>query len=185
MQLLATDKRVVDEVEDSEMEDVHKESQRAKTIGGMEVCVLDDGYDEWHDERGLLLEDQEGTEEGDADRRNVPEHIHRMPFCPPAGEGLISEKQVYATRAGEPLCHDAVRKARAKEPKHTQDQKVFEVVWLSEVESLTKVRSRWLRDMTEDAVKVSFVAQQVAFAAVGQALLALAASRNQKVHRIV
>ena len=31
----------------------------------MDVCVLDDGYDEWLDEPGPLLENQEGSEEGD------------------------------------------------------------------------------------------------------------------------
>ena len=59
-------------------------------------------------------------------------------FCPPAEEGLISVKQVYATRSGEPMCHDAVRKSRAKELKHMQDHSVFEVVWLSEVKSLSR-----------------------------------------------
>ena len=61
----------------------HSESKRARTTGGKEVCVLDDIYDEWLDEPGQLLEDQE-------DSRNVPEYIQRMPFCPPAEEGLIS-----------------------------------------------------------------------------------------------
>ena len=57
------------------------------------MCVLDDGYDEWLDEPGLLLENQEGSEEGDENRRNVLEHINRLPFCQPAEEGLISEKK--------------------------------------------------------------------------------------------
>ena len=43
--------------------------------------------------------------------KDVPEHIHRMPFRPLAKEGLISEKQVHATRSGEPMCHDAARKS--------------------------------------------------------------------------
>ena len=96
-QLPATDKRVVGTVEDSEMEYVHSESKRAKTIGGMEVCVLDDYCDEWFDEPGQLLE------EGDEDRRNVPEHIHRMPFCLPAEEGLNSETN-FSPRDVENLC---------------------------------------------------------------------------------
>ena len=45
------------------------------------------------------------------------------------------------------MCHDAVRKVRAKEPKHMQDHNVFEVLWLSEVKSLSKVQSKWLQDM--------------------------------------
>ena len=109
------------------MEDGQKESKRARTVGGMEVCVLDDKGDEWLDQPRHMLEDQENSEEGHVDRRNVPEHIHRMLFCPPAEEGLIPEKQVYATRSGEPMCHDAVRKARASELKHMQDHSVFEV----------------------------------------------------------
>ena len=43
-----------------------------------------------------------------------------MPICSPAEEGPISEKQVYATRSGEPMCHGAARKARAKKLKHMQ-----------------------------------------------------------------
>ena len=105
----------------------------------MEVGVLDDTSDEWLDKPGKMLEDQDGCEEGDVDRRNMPEHIQRMPFCPLVEEGLISEKQVYATRSGGPMCHDAVRKARAKELKHMQDHTVLEVVCLGEVKSLTKV----------------------------------------------
>ena len=97
------------------------------------------------------------AKKGDVDRRNVPEHIQRMSCCPPAEEGLIAEKQVHATRSGEPMCHDAVRNARAKELLHMQDQHVFEVVWLSEAKSLTKVRSKWLQDMKGDAVKARFV----------------------------
>ena len=55
--------------------------------------MLNDTCDEWLDEPGQMLEDQQG---------------------PPAEEGLIFEEQAYATRSGEPLCHDAARKARAK-----------------------------------------------------------------------
>ena len=107
----------------------------------MEVCVLDEKCEEWFDEPVQMLEDQEGSEEGDVDCRSVPEHIQRMPFCPLVEEGLISEKQVYATRSGEPMCHDAVRRARARELKHTEDHSVYEVALLGEVKSLTKVRS--------------------------------------------
>ena len=82
----------------------------------MEVCALDDNHDEWLDEPGQMLEDQEDSEEGDVDRRDVPGHIRRMPFCPPAEEGLMSGKQVCATRSAEPMCHGAVSKARAEEP---------------------------------------------------------------------
>ena len=46
IQLPATDKRAVGTVEGSGMEDGPEESKRAKTIGGMEVCVLDDNHDE-------------------------------------------------------------------------------------------------------------------------------------------
>ena len=73
------------------------------------------------------------------------------------------KRQVYATRSGAPTCHDAVRKARAKELKHVQDRRVFDVVWPSGVKSLTKVRSKWLQDMKEDAMKARIVAQQVAY----------------------
>ena len=58
----------------------------------MEVCVLDDIYDEWLDKLGQMLEDQEDSEEGDVDRRIVPGQIQRMPFRPHAEEGLILEK---------------------------------------------------------------------------------------------
>ena len=58
------------------MEDGNKESKRARTIGGVEVCVLDANRGEWLDEPGVLLEDQGGSKE-DVDRMNVPEHIHR------------------------------------------------------------------------------------------------------------
>ena len=56
--------------------------------------------------------------------------------------------------------HGAVRKARAKELKQMQDNNVFEVVWLSELGSLAKVRSKWLQDMEGDAVKARCVAHQ-------------------------
>ena len=127
IQLPATDKRAVGTVDDIEMEDGLGESTRARTIGGVEVCVLDDNYDERLAELARRSED---SEEGDVDRRHVPEHIHRMLCRSPAEEGLISEEQVHATRSGEPMCHDAVRKARAKKLKHSQDHNVFEVVWL-------------------------------------------------------
>ena len=61
IQLPTTDKRAVGTVEDSGMEDSHKESKRTRTTGGMEVCVLDDKCDEWLDELGQMLEDQEGS----------------------------------------------------------------------------------------------------------------------------
>ena len=95
------------------------------------------------------------------------------------------------------MCHNAVRKARAKELKHMQNHYVFEVVWPSEVGSLTKVRSNWLQDKKGDAVKARCVAQQVAhrkrddvFAgtpllAVARTLLAWAASRNMKGTRCI
>ena len=110
------------------------------------MCVLDDTCDEWLDEPGQILDDQEGSAEGNVDRRNVLEQIHRMPSCPRAEEGLISEKQVYVTRSEESMSRDAVRKARAKEPTHMQVNNVCEIVSLSEDGSLTKVRSKWLQE---------------------------------------
>ena len=44
------------------------------------------------------------------------------------------------------MCHDAVRKARAKTHAHA-GYNVFEVVWLCQVKSLTKVRSKRPQDM--------------------------------------
>ena len=74
-----------------------------------------------------------------------------MPFRPLAEEGLISEKQVHAARSGEPMCHDAARKARAKELKHMQGDNVFEVVWQSQVgvshESAIQVAARHEQEM--------------------------------------
>ena len=46
IQLPAKDKRAIWTVDGSGREDGRKESKRARTIGGMEVCVLDDNYDE-------------------------------------------------------------------------------------------------------------------------------------------
>ena len=59
IQLPAMDKRAVGTVEDSEREHAHKERKSARTIGGLEVCVQDDSCDEWLDEPGRMLEDQE------------------------------------------------------------------------------------------------------------------------------
>ena len=50
--LPTTDKRAAETVDDSAMEDGHKENKRARTFGGLEVCVLDDNHDEWLDELG-------------------------------------------------------------------------------------------------------------------------------------
>ena len=61
------------------------------------------------------------------------------------------------------MCNDAARTACAKELKHMQDHDVFEVVWLSDVKSLTKMRSKCLEDTTGSVVKAKFVAQQVAY----------------------
>ena len=47
---------------------------------------------------------QEGSEKGDEDRRNVLDHTQRTPCCPPAQEGFISEKQIYATRSVPRCC---------------------------------------------------------------------------------
>ena len=106
-------------------------------------------------------------------------------------------KQVYATRSGEPMCHDPVVKARVKELKHLLGHNVFEVAWLSEVKSLTKVRYKWLQDMKRSAVKARFVAQQVAYGkhddvlastpplAVARTLWAMAASRNSNSARYI
>ena len=52
----------------TEMKDCENESNRARTIGGMEVCA------------GQMPEGQEESEGRDVDHRNVPGHIHRMPF---------------------------------------------------------------------------------------------------------
>ena len=60
------------------------------------------------------------------------------------------------TRSGEPMCQNALRNARAKEFNHN----VFEVAWLTEVGSLTKMRSRELQDVKRDALNVRYVAQQ-------------------------
>ena len=43
--------------------------------------------------QGQMLADQEGSEEGDLDLRNVPEHIQRMPFFPPGEERLTPAKK--------------------------------------------------------------------------------------------
>ena len=61
------------------------------------------------------------------------------------------------------MYHDAVRKGRYREVKHTQDHNVFEVALLGEVKTLTKVRSKWLQDMKGNAAKARFVAQLVAY----------------------
>ena len=53
----------------------------------MEVGVLDDTSDEWLDKPGKMLEDQDGCEEGDVDRRYVTERINRMPSCPTGKRG--------------------------------------------------------------------------------------------------
>ena len=45
-QLPTTDMRAVRTVDDSEIENGNTDSKRARTIGGMEVCVLDDQCDE-------------------------------------------------------------------------------------------------------------------------------------------
>ena len=120
--LPVTDKRAAGTVDDSEMEDGNEEDTRARPLEGMEEPVLDDNYDE-------SLEDQE-------DRKKVvwiaetcldtsiechSVHLRRKDSSP--------RKQVYATRSGEPMCHDTARKTSAKELKHMQDHNVFEVVW--------------------------------------------------------
>ena len=91
--------------------------------------------------------------------RNAHEHIHRVHFCPPLDEGFSPKKQAYATRPGEPMCHDSVRTARIQKRKHTKDHSAFDVAWLGEVKSLAEVRSKCLQDMKGDAPKVRFVAQ--------------------------
>ena len=53
MQLPATGKRAAGTVVDGDMEDGNKENKRARTMGGMEVCVLDGKHDEWPDDRRL------------------------------------------------------------------------------------------------------------------------------------
>ena len=60
------------------------------------------------------------------------------------------------------MCHDALRKGRAKELKHMQEHRVSEVLWLGEVGALTKVRSKWLQDVKREAVKAMTVEEQVA-----------------------
>ena len=67
----------------------NKEQAKAGTVDDSEM--LKDNYDERLNEPGQRLEDQEGSEEGDVDRETCL-NIHRMPFCPPAEDGLISEK---------------------------------------------------------------------------------------------
>ena len=60
IELPTTDIGAVGTVDDSEMEDGHTENKRGKTVGEMEVCALDDKYDEWLDDFGQMLEDQGG-----------------------------------------------------------------------------------------------------------------------------
>ena len=72
-----------------------------------------------------------------------------------------------------------------------QDHNEFEVVWLSEIKYITKVRSKQLQDVKGNAVKAKFVAERDdAFAstppiAVARTQLALAANRNQKGARCI
>ena len=95
------------------------------------------------------------------------------------------------------MCNDAARTACANELKHMQDHDVFEVVWLSEIKCLTKMRSKCLEDTIGSVVKARFEAQQVAYRerddvfagtpplANARTLLAVAASRNPKEDRYI
>ena len=60
----------------------------------------------------------EDGDEGVADWRNVPEHI------------ACHSVHLQRNSSEEPVRHDAVRKARAKDLAHMQDHNVLEVVWL-------------------------------------------------------
>ena len=170
----------------------------ARTIGGMDVCVLDDNYDERHDEPGQKLEYQEDSEEGDVDCRGVPQHIHRMLFFLSTSGGRThlrrtsSRHAIWITDVSR-CCEKRTRQGLV----HMQGHSVFEFVWQSEVGSLTQVCSKWLQDMHSDDVKAKFVAPQVVcgerddvFAgtpplAVARTWLAMAASRNLKETRYI
>ena len=70
------------------------------------MCVLDDNYDERFGEPGQVLDDLQDSEEGDVDRRNVPEHSPSNPILSTCGGTTHlspQKKQVYATRSGEPI----------------------------------------------------------------------------------
>ena len=119
-------------------------------IAGLEVCAMGDDHDEWLDRPNQLDDELEVDDDGGADHRNVLEHIHRTPFRPPSEEGVDQGNHV-------------ARKAPVKELKHMQDHNVSKVVWLGEIKPIPKVRSKWALDMKLDAVRVRFVARQVAY----------------------
>ena len=200
IQLSATDKRAVGTVHDSEKEDGNKESDVPGHLAEWKCAC-------W---MTMVTNGSMNPECCWKIRRAVKKVMWITDTCLNTSIECHSvhrqrrdsslKRQVYATRSGAPTCHDAARKARAKELKHVQDRSVFDVVWPIGVKSLTKVRSKWLQDMKEDAMKARFVAQQVAYGerddvfagtpplAVARTLLALPASKKPKrsqAHRIV
>ena len=126
------------------------EQKSANVIGGLEVCAMGDDHDEWLDRPNQLDVELEEDDGGGADRRNVPEHIHRKPFRAHSEEGLDQGNHV-------------AKKAPVKELKHMQDHNVSKVVWLGEIKPIPKVRSKWALDVKRDAVRARFVARQVAY----------------------
>ena len=108
----------------TEMRDCENESNRSRTIGGMEVCA------------GQMPEGQEESEGGGAPNTSIECPSHHLQRKDSALESKFTRRHL------ENRCATMLRGRHAKELKHIHN--VFEVVWLGDVGSLAIVRSKWL-----------------------------------------
>ena len=162
----------VPDVEMDAQDSCEAQVKRAKTIMGLDVCVLeaqDDVYDEAA-ETPASLAGMSGLSTTDQDvvAPEVTEELNRLkllgrPCRAPTADELMPRGPVYSQRTNERLDDRMVAEGRARELATLCSQDALFVIPRTALRSGTKtVRGRFVDDMKNDRVKSSFVAAEVA-----------------------
>ena len=137
--------------------------KRAKTIMGLEVCVLeaqDDVYDDVPGAPTNLVETSgKSTTDEDVLSREVTEEVHRLktlvrPYSAPTVDELMSRGHVHSQKTNERLDDRMVAEGRERELSTLCSQNSFVPDTRSALRPGTKtVRGRFVDDMKSDRVK--------------------------------
>ena len=122
----------------------------SRSVGGTEPDTS------WRHEQAELNDGNDEQHEG-------PAGLDKRPFTVPAEGKVVTEQRVWATRSGEELNVADIAKARIKELEHMRDHRVFEVVKLTDVRNVKKVKAKWLQDRKGDGIKSRLVAMEIAY----------------------
>ena len=110
--------------DESSMETDHNEQQMSQDQF-LEVCALGDHHDEWLDKLTTWMTSWNTRTMGDADRRKVLGHGHRLPFRGPSEESLVVENRFLRLDQAN-HCATTLRGKRVqRSSSHTQDHNVL------------------------------------------------------------